>query len=107
MYWTTYQYPSLAGRPRAEQKAIIRAALKEYGQGYARRFLIVTMAFLFAMIFVIRRYYPGYPISDWRFWVLPFSFGALIRVYLLWETNGPIHEAVKKYLASRAAPPPA
>jgi hypothetical protein len=101
MYWTSYQFPSLAGRPRAEQRAIIRAALKEHGQAYARRFLVVFIALIVGVVFVLPRVYPGFRVSDPRFWIAPLVVGALIRAYLLWETNGAIHDAVKKYFASK------
>ena len=101
MYWNAFQYPSLAGRPRAQQKEIIGGAIREYGQAYRRRFLIVLIALIFGLVYVIPRISLGYPMSDWRFWIGPLGAGTLIRLYLLWETNGTIHEAVKKYVATR------
>ena len=100
MYWSAYKFPSLAGRPRAEQKAILDGALREFAQAYRRRFLIFFIADALAC-YLLFRLYPGYPMSDWRFWIAPALGSLLGGAYILWEVNGTVHEAVKKYIASR------
>ena len=100
MYWSIHQYPSLADRSRAERQSIVNSALASYGGGYRRRFLVVLVALLIGAIVAGRTFAAGASVSDWRFWVAPAVGGELAHAYILWEINGSIHAAVKKYLAA-------
>ncbi|HEY7372541.1 MAG TPA: hypothetical protein VIF57_10315 [Polyangia bacterium] len=103
MYWSPRQFPSLAGRPHAEQTAIINTAIDEHGRGYRWRFIVLIAAIM-----------AGIPLSHRALvhWVafplrLCVELGLVIVVlggYHLWQTNGTIYAAVKKYLAARNPP---
>jgi len=104
MYWSIHGYPSLAGRPRAERQAILRAALKQHGRVYGLRLLIVFAGVVIGTIAASTRISPHARILDWRTWAAPVAAALFIYVYLLVEINGAVHTAVKQYLADKDAP---
>jgi len=100
MYWSIHRYPSLAHRSRKERAAIVQSAVREHGGWYRKR-LLVAFAFVAVGTMSIHRVIRGASLLEWRAWVAPVVMGALLYGYLLWEINGAIHTAVKKYLAGR------
>jgi|KBSMisStandDraft_5_1062788.scaffolds.fasta_scaffold555342_2 hypothetical protein len=101
MYWSINGYPELAGRPRDERQAILRAALKQRGRSFGFRLLIVFAGVVAGMIAAVQRFAPRMRIDDWRTWVAPVAGALLIYLYLLVEINGAVHTAVEKYLADK------
>ena len=101
MYWTIHQYPSLAGRPRAERQDIVRAALKQNRSSFGFRLLVVFAAVVAGAIGGGSRLAPTARLTDFRMWIAPAAGALFIYAYLLAEINGSIHTAVKKYLASK------
>ncbi|HMF39424.1 MAG TPA: hypothetical protein VKQ32_01960 [Polyangia bacterium] len=105
VHWSINSYPSLAGRPRDERQAILRAALKQHGRVYGLRLLIVIAGVVIGAIAASARLSPHPRLQDWRTWIVPVAGALFIYGYLLLEINGAVHTAVKKYLADRDAPP--
>lgn len=107
MYWSPRQYPSLVGLSQAERRAILRSALNEHRRGYNIRYIVVVAAISALGILTVSSRFGAWlaaaPLSDWRKWVLLAPVSALIYGAYLWEVNGPMHTAVKKYLAHRNA----
>jgi hypothetical protein len=105
MYWSIHQYPSLAGRPRAERQAIVQAALKEHRRSFGFRLLIVFVAVSAAAIAASLRFSPRADLYSWRTWIAPAAAALFVYGFLLIEINGGIHTAVKKYLESKPSKP--
>jgi hypothetical protein len=101
MYWSIHQYPSLAGRPRAERQDVVRAALKQNRSSFGFRLLVVFAAVVAGAIAGGFKLAPAARLTDVRTWIAPAAGALFIYVYLLAEINGSIHTAVKKYLASK------
>ena len=101
MYWSIHQYPSLAGRPRAERQDVVRAALKQNSSSFGFRLLVVFAAVVAGAIAGGFKLSPHVRLLDFRTWIAPVAGAVFIYVYLLAEINGSIHTAVKKYLASK------
>ena len=101
MYWSIHQYPSLAGRPRAERQDVVRAALKQNRSAFGFRLLVVFAAVVAGAIAGGSKLAPAARLTDFRTWIAPAAGALFIYVYLLAEINGSIHTAVKKYLASK------
>ena len=105
MYWSPNQYQSLAGLSRGERQAILRSAYKERSGWYRTQFLVASAATAALCIYAVKRglgtWLASAPLSDWRKWA-PLAL-VIVLVYgaYLWEVNGPLHTAVKKYLADR------
>jgi hypothetical protein len=107
MYWSPRRYPSLVGLSQAERHAILRSALNEHRRGYGVRYIVVVAAISALGILTVSSrlgaWLAAAPPSDWRKWVPLALVGALIYGAYLWEVNGPMHTAVKKYFADRNA----
>ena len=101
MYWSIHQYPSLAGRPRAERQDVVSAALRQNRSRFGFRLLVVFVAVMAAAIAATFKLSPHASLLDWRTWIAPVAGALFIYAYLLIEINGAIHSAVNKYLASK------
>jgi hypothetical protein len=98
MYWRSGQYGILKRHPPDERLAIVQAAVRKYGRGYSRRFLLAVALLLGLVITSVRRIAPR-SLSDWRVWGVAVIGGTLFYLYLLWEINGPVRVAVERYVA--------
>lgn len=100
MYFRTSQFPALKRLPRAEQRAIIVAALEKHARGISWRFwialaLIVVLAVGLGYLSILLRLPPWTTLAE------AVAVGALFYGYLIWEINGPVQRAVNAYLAKK------
>ena len=96
MYSNIGQYPSLQGMKKQEQKRLVLAALRERNKWVARRFVLVLFT-LFAAAILLGLFGSRFGISNWLEQILLLGGGVFFYLYLLWEINGPVYEAVSRY----------
>ena len=77
MYWSIHQYPSLAGRPRAERQDVVRAALKQNRSSFGFRLLVVFAAVVAGAIAGGSKLAPAARLTDFRTWIAPAAGAAL------------------------------
>lgn len=98
MYFNVDRYPALRGKPKSDQRAIILAALRRHDRWINKRILLVICSVLGlsgAGVQLARRYLA----AAWIDWAILLAAGLLFYGYILWEINGPVLRAIKKYVA--------
>ncbi len=96
MYFTTAQYPALKGMAKKDRNRTVSAALNQHGKWVDRRLGLAILIFAVASYLFVhyetRLGLPG--------WIAPVFFlgnGLILSLYVLWEINAGLYEAVSKY----------
>jgi hypothetical protein len=100
MHLSINSYPSLRDRPRDERQAVLRAALKTHGRAVGWRLLSAFAAIAAGMIAAFDKGSHRVRVLDWRSLCVVAAAAVVLYAYVLWEINGPVHVAVKKYVAA-------
>ncbi|PTU31746.1 hypothetical protein CJD38_10635 [Stenotrophobium rhamnosiphilum] len=101
MYFRAGQYPALTGKPKAEQRKIVAAAIRTYNKHSSLRFFAVLIVLLGSIPLVSNFWgYTGLR-NVWSL-LWPLACGLIFYVYELWEINGPVLRAVDQYVATLA-----
>lgn len=98
MYFSARQFPAIKGLSKKEQAKLVKIALRQNDKWIGWRFAIVILI-LVACAFLISRteFALRFWNCDWFAIGFGIGFGFLFYLYLLWEINGAVYEAVSKY----------
>jgi hypothetical protein len=99
MYFSTNQYPELRGKTGQEKSKILKGAIDAYARSTILRFWI-AVGILLASFWIPADFSSQEP-SLWHEWIMAAITGLLFYAYLLFEINGPVYTAVRKYLKDR------
>jgi hypothetical protein len=103
MYFYAGQYPQLAGLTRSERRRTVAAAIRAHSPWTARR-IVIAFVFVIVSCSVAGFFSPTTGMLSWSGTALALLEGIAFYGYMLWELNGPLEQAVIKYLAAHSAP---
>ena len=100
MYFKTTEYPLLKGMTKKEQNQVVAAALRQHGKWVGRRFYsVLIMVFIGSLLLGI--YDTRLELPSWFLPIYAVAIATVFSLYLLWEINGAILDAVSKYTRNK------
>lgn len=101
MYFKTTEYPLLKGMTKKDQNKVIAAALRQHSRWVGRRFYIILLMIFIGTV-LLSLYDTRLGLPAWFLPIYVLGIGLMFYLYLLWEINGAIFEAVSKYTQTQA-----
>ena len=101
MYTRPAKYPEMQGRSSGERKALLKLAMESNGNKINRNFWKMVI-FLLICTIVMGSADGFFNFPPWISFCLQLFLGVLFVVYLLWQINGLLHQAVKNTIAQRS-----
>ncbi|MBA6291526.1 hypothetical protein H4J58_00145 [Colwellia sp. MB3u-70] len=96
MYYKTGDYPELEGLNKKQKNEFVSEAVKLHNKWISLRFYFV-IALTFACSFLVAEFEVALSLPDWSAWVIFPIFGLCFYIYLLWEINGAVFQAVYQH----------
>lgn len=96
MYYKTGDYPELEGLNKKQKNEFVSEAVKLHNKWISLRFYFV-IALTFACSFLVEKLEVALSLPDWSAWIIFPIFGLCFYIYLLWEINGAVFQAVTQH----------